>query len=134
MDYTATIGGLARGGAPEANKVRKAERLCNRVVWIDHLHRAAGIIDLHDRVGRRAVAEGRVRPVLVGGKPLAEPIAMTLGMRRAVLLPQQRQRHAALAFQLLRLPAPLRLAQVPGAAAEPPEQGPLQRRLALVNP
>ncbi len=100
---------------------------------IDHLHRRAGIIGLHHRTRRVAVAEGRVRPALIGAKLLAEPgVAVAVGMRRPVFLPKQRQRHA-LALELLRHPRPLGLAQVLRRPPDPPEQGPLQRRLALVN-
>ena len=102
-------------------------------VRIDHLYRWTGIVGLHHRTHLMAVAEGWVRPALIGAKPLAEPgVTITVGMRRPVFLPQQRQRHA-FALELLRHPWPLRLAQILRRPSDPPEQRPLQRALALVD-
>ena len=68
---------------------------------IDDRHRLSGIIGLHDSARFVAVAEGGTRPALEGDEPLAEPgITVTVGMGRAIFLPQQRQRHA-LALHLL---------------------------------
>ena len=120
-----------RRGAEHRDKYLRLADLAG--LRIDHLHRRAGIIGLHHRTRRMAVAEGRVRPALIGGKLLAEPgVTIAVGMGRPVFLPQQRQRHA-FALELLRHPRPLRFAQVLRRPPDPPEQGPLQRRLALVN-
>jgi hypothetical protein len=55
---------------------------------INDRHRLAGIVGLHHRAGLVAVAEGRARPLLEGGKPLAEPgEAVTLGVVGAIFLP-----------------------------------------------
>ena len=92
---------------------------------IDHLHRRAGIVGLHHRTRRVAVAESGVRPAPIGVKLLAEPgVTIAVGMSRPVFLPKQRQRHA-LALEFLRHPWPLRLAQVLRRSPDRPEQGPL---------
>jgi hypothetical protein len=58
---------------------------------IDHLDGMAGIIGLHDRPRLMAMTECRVRSTLIGAERLAKPsVAVTLGMGRAILLPQQR--------------------------------------------
>ena len=99
---------------------------------IDHLNRLAGVIGLHHRTCIVAVAEGRMRPALVGAELLAEPgVAVTIGMGGAIFLPQQRQRHA-LALEFLRHISPIRLAQVPRRPAHAAEQHPPQSRIARV--
>ena len=92
---------------------------------IDYLNRLAGVIRLHHRTCVVAVAEGGMRPALVGAEVLAKPsVAVTFRMGGTVFLPQQRQRHA-LALEFLRHISPIRLAQVPrrpphAASASPP--------------
>ena len=99
---------------------------------IDHRHRLAGIVGLHHRTRRMPMAECRARPALESGEVLAEPsVAVAVGMGGAILLPQQRQRHA-LAFQLPGDQRPVRLAQIMGRPAEPTEQQPLKHRVVVM--
>ena len=79
------------------------------------------------------MTECRVRPALVGAERLAkQSVTVTVGMGRAVFLPQQCQRHA-FALELLRHRRPIRFAQVLWWASNPAEQSPLESRIILVN-
>jgi hypothetical protein len=122
--------GQRRGPEHRDKNLRLADFAGDR---IDHLDRMPGVIGLHYRPRLVAMAECRVRPALVGAERLAKPsVAVTVGMGRAVFLPQQRQRHA-LALELLRHHRPIRLAQVLWWASNPAEQSPLESRIILVN-
>jgi hypothetical protein len=100
---------------------------------VDHLGRLPGVIGLHHRTRLVAMAEGRMRPALIGTERLAKPgVAVTIGMRRTIFLPKQRQRHP-LALELLRHQRPVRLAQVQGWTSDPAKQRPLQSPIAVIE-
>ena len=80
-----------------------------------------------------AVAISRADAVLELAVAFAEPsVAIAIGMRRPIFLPEQHQRHA-LALHLRGHLRPVGFAQIPGRAADTLEKDLLQRRIVIAT-